>query len=134
MKKIVVCSVILCGVLFLLSQAINAQEAAKKTETGMKVTEMKLGTDVQNKELVGETAAFTVNQKVYVWMRVTGGTGDSLVITWKHADKSSSMTVGIGSNSWRTWAYKTASAAGDWTVTASSKAGDVLKEATFTVK
>jgi len=134
MKKLVVFPAMLIGLVFLMSQTLRAQEAAMKAMTGMKVTEMKIGTDVQNKEIVGEDSTFALNSKVFVWMRVTGGNGDSLVITWGHAGMAHSMTVGIGSNSWRTWAYKNATAAGEWTVTASTKSGDVLKKATFTVK
>jgi len=134
MKKIMLLSVVFIGVLFLSSSAIRAQETNKKMEAGIKVVQMKLGTGVQDKQIAGEDSTFALNAKVYAWMKVTGGAGDSIVVSWKHADKEYKATLGLGGNSWHTWAYKTVSAAGDWTVTVSTQSGEVLKAATFTVK
>lgn len=134
MKKIQLCSAVLIGVLLLLSTAVKAQEMKTKAQGAPAVTQMKLGTAVQDREIVGEDSTFSLGEKVYAWMKVTGASGDSIAVTWKHADISYSTTVYIGSNSWRTWVYKTMSAAGDWTVTAATTTGDVLKEVTFTVK
>ncbi len=133
MKKIALLSSVFIGVL-LLSLATQAQDTNKKPEAGPKIAEMKLGTGVQDKQIVGEDSTFALNGKVYVWMKVTGGAGDSLNVTWKQGDHSYNGTIFVDGNSWRTWAYKTVSAAGDWTVTVSTQAGDVLKEATFSVK
>jgi len=134
MKKLALSSVVFVGVLFLSAGLIYAQDANKKSEGGLKLVEMKLGTGVLDKQISGEDSTFVLNAKVYVWMKVTGGAGDSIVVNWKHADKEYKTTIGIGGNSWRTWAYKTLSAAGDWTVTVSTQSGDILKEANFTVK
>jgi hypothetical protein len=134
MKKIALLLVVFIGVLFLSSGAIRAQETNKKSEAGIKVVEMKLGTGVQDKQIAGEDSTFALNAKVYVWMKITGGEGDSVAVSWKHADKEYKTTIGIGGNSWRTWAYKTVSAAGDWTVAVSTQSGEVLKDASFTVK
>jgi hypothetical protein len=133
MKKIALLSVVIIGVL-LLSCATQAQDANKKPEAGPQIAELKLGTGVQDKQIVGEDSTFALNGKVYVWMKVTGASGDSLNVTWKQGDHSYNGTIFVGGNSWRTWAYKTVSATGDWTVTVSTQAGDVLKEATFSVK
>ncbi|MFZ1082793.1 MAG: DUF2914 domain-containing protein [Candidatus Kryptoniota bacterium] len=134
MKRIALLPLIFIGILFLSSQIVQAQDANKKMEAGPKVVEMKLGTGVQDKQIAGEDSTFALNAKVYLWMKITGAMGDSIVVNWKHADKEYNTTIGIGGDSWRTWAYKTVSAAGDWTVTVSTQAGDVLKEAAFTVK
>lgn len=134
MKKIALSLTVFVGVLFLSSIATQAQDTNKKSEAGPKVVQMKLGTGVQDKQIAGEDSTFALNSKVYVWMKTTGGAGDSILVTWKHADKEYKTTIGIGGNSWRTWAYKTVSVAGDWKVTVSTKSGDVLKAASFTVK
>ena len=134
MKKIALLSAVLIGVLFISSGMIQAQEASKKSEGGIKIAEMKLGTGVQDRKIVGEDSTFALNGKVYAWMQVTGGAGDSIVVSWKHADKEYKATLGVSANSWHTWAYKTVSAAGDWTVTVLTQSGDVLKKASFTVK
>ncbi len=133
-KKITLLLAVLVGVLFLSTGLTRAQDSGKKSEAGLKVVEMKLGTGVQDKQISGEDSTFALNSKVYVWMKITGGQGDSVVVNWKHADKEYKTTIGIGGNSWRTWAYKTMSAAGDWTVSVMNQSGDVLKEASFTVK
>jgi hypothetical protein len=134
MKKLALLTVASVGVLILSAGLMYAQDTNKKPEGGMKVVEMKLGTGVQDKQISGEDSTFALNAKVYAWMKITGGAGDSIVVNWKHADKEYKATIGIGGNSWRTWSYKTVAAAGDWTVTVSNQAGDVLKEASFTVK
>ncbi len=134
MKKVLSISAALVSVVLLLSAAVKAQEMKPKAEAKPEVAQLKLGTAVQDREITGEDSTFSLNEKVYAWMRVTGASGDSIMITWKHADLTYSTTVLIGSNSWRTWAYKTMSAAGEWTVTVSTQSGDVLKEVTFTVK
>ena len=133
-KKVALSAVVFVGILFLSSLAVKAQEANTKSASGPKVVELRLGTGVQDKQIVGEDSTFALNEKVYVWMKITGAANDSIVVSWKHADKEYNTTIGIGSNSWRTWAYKTVSAAGDWTVSVSLPSGEVLKEASFTVK
>ncbi len=132
MKKILLASAVFVGVLLVMSSASQAQEMKATTEPA--ISKMVLGTAVQNREIVGQDSTFNVGEKVYAWMRVTHASGDSVVVTWKHADISFSTTVYIGSVSWRTWVYKTMSASGEWTVTAALKSGTVLKELTFTVK
>jgi hypothetical protein len=134
MKKILLSSATLIGIFLLTSAAASAQEMKMKATTEPAVAEFKIGTSVQDREIVGEDSTFSMGEKVYAWMKVTGASGDSVVVTWKHADITYSTTVYIGSNSWRTWVYKTMSAAGEWTVTAATTSGDILKRITFTVK
>lgn len=133
MKKILLSSATLIGIFLLASAAASAQEMKMKA-TGPEVAELKLGTSIQDREIVGADSTFKMGEKVYAWMRVTHASGDSVTVTWKHADMTQSTTVYIGSNSWRTWVYKTMSASGEWTVSVSTQSGKVLKELTFTVK
>ncbi|MGO9482253.1 MAG: hypothetical protein ACLP05_10810, partial [Candidatus Kryptoniota bacterium] len=108
MKKIALLSLVFVGVLFLSLSTIQAQDTTMKAQAGLKVVELKLGTGVQDKQIVGEDSTFALNGKAYLWMKVTGASaGDSVVVTWKHADKEYKTTLGIGANSWHTWAYKT---------------------------
>ncbi|HUI28902.1 MAG TPA: DUF2914 domain-containing protein [Candidatus Acidoferrales bacterium] len=134
MKRIVLLAVIFVGVLTLSSSLVSAQNANMKPEAGPKVVDMKLGAGIQDKQITGEDSTFALNAKVYAWMKVTGAAGDSIVVTWKHADKEYKATIGVGGSPWRTWAYKTVSAAGDWTVTVLTQSGEVLKTGSFTVK
>jgi hypothetical protein len=124
--------------LVLLTVVLLSLTAPGQTEqpqqAGLKVDEMKLGTAVENREIVGESAEFTVGQKAYVWMKVVGGAGDSLSVTWEYGEKSYTTVLAIGGSPWRTWSYKTLYGAGDWKVKVTDSAGGLLKELEFKVK
>ncbi len=119
-------------VLAFSSGVVQAQEQMAKTD--LVVTEAALGTGVENRELVGETTTFSVNDRAYLWMRITGGPVDSIAVTWKVDDYTWITNLHIGASTWRTWAYKTLWKAGDWSVTVSTEDGAVLKNLTFTVE
>jgi hypothetical protein len=123
MNKALILSTI---VLLLIGQALLP--AQEKQAKGLKVTEAKLGKDVQNKKLVDTASTFTVNEKAYLWMRLSGGPADSITVTWKHGDQSYPTKLNVGGSPWRTWSYKTLDVAGTWTVTVSDAEGTVLKE------
>ncbi len=133
MKKIAFLWIALIGILF-LSSGSQAQNANKMMQMAPKITDLKLGTGVQDKQIVGEDSTFAVNTKVYVWMKITGAMGDSIMVNWKHADKEYKAAIEIGGSPWRTWNYKTVTAAGSWTVTVTTASREVLKEVSFTVK
>jgi hypothetical protein len=123
--------VLLSVVLFSLSVRAQTEEPQK---AGLKIDEMKLGTAVENRAIAGETAEFSVGQKAYVWMKVTGGAGDSISVTWEYGEKSYTTVLAIAGSPWRTWAYKTLYGAGDWKVKVTDSAGSVLKELDFKVR
>ncbi len=120
----------------LTSLTAVAQEKSGGTEkekATLTVSEAKLGTGVENRQLVGEATTFDVNQKVYLWMELKGGPSDSITVTWKCGEKSYHTALKVGGPTYHTWAYKTASIAGSWTVTVSDAAGTELKQLDFTV-
>jgi hypothetical protein len=108
----------------------NPRQAA----AGVQVFEVKLGKGVTDRQLTDETAEFAVNDKVYLWMKVTGAAGDTLTATWKTGEQTYTSELAVGGSPWRTWCYKTAALAGDWTVTVSDSKGNILKEISFKVK
>ncbi len=103
-------------------------------EEGPAVAAAKLGREVVDREIVDETSTFAMNERVYLWLKVTGAADDSVTVTWKHDDLTYDYTLTIGGSPWRTWAYKTAWKAGDWMVTVTDSDGNVLKEMTFKVE
>ena len=127
MKHIMILAVILVIAVPVLAQ--EGQMEMKKLE----VADAKLGKDVQDRQIVDETNEFEVNEKAYLWMRVVGGSADSVTVTWKTVDQSYEVKLNIGGSPWRTWANKTLYTAGDWTVTVTDDEGNVLKEMSFTV-
>ena len=98
------------------------------------VTDAKLGRNVVDREITDETTTFAVGEKAYLWLRVEGGTGDTLKVIWKTDDQEYPVDLRIGGSPWRTWATKTLHLAGDWTVTVTDAAGNTLNEATLKVQ
>ncbi|MEX2116631.1 MAG: DUF2914 domain-containing protein [Bacteroidota bacterium] len=128
MKHLIVFFII---VLVLVPCAIAQEQAAEKK---LEVAEAKLGKSVENRVLTDETSTFTVNDRAYLWLRVTGGPADSITVTWKTGDQSYESRLNIGGSPWRTWSYKTCYVAGSWTVTVTDAQGTTLKELSFTVE
>jgi hypothetical protein len=126
--------VLTLGISVLFLTAICFSQERALAEQVLKVVDAKLGKSVENREIVGEDSIFTQNEKVYLWMKVTGGPADSLTVTWKHGTETYEAKLNIGGTPWRTWAYKTAWLTGEWSVTVSTASGEVLKEMNFTVK
>ena len=98
------------------------------------ITEAKLGTEIVDRQLSGETSTFSLNAKAFLWMRVTGGEGESITVTWKHGADEYPVTLSIGSNSWRTWSSKNLHLAGEWSITVTNAAGATIYETTLTVQ
>ncbi len=105
-----------------------------QASAGVQTFEVKLGKGVAERQLTDETAEFALGEKVYLWMKVTGAAGDTLKATWKTGDHTYTSDLAVGGSPWRTWCYKTAALAGDWTVTVTDSKGNVLKEMSFKVK
>lgn len=57
---------------------------------------------MQNKALVGEATQFALNQKVYVYLEVTGGPAEDITVTWRHGEKTYDTKRKIGGTPWHT--------------------------------
>ncbi len=71
-----------------------------------------------------------------LWMRVTGGNGQTLHHVWFHGDDQvGDVPLTIGGSPWRSWSRKSvpADAKGAWHVEIRDAAGTVLKRIDFTV-
>lgn len=101
---------------------------------GLQVAEAKLGKGVQDRQITEEASSFAVNDKVYLWLKLTGGPAEGVSVNWKVGDSTDTVSLKVGGNPWRTWSNKTAWKAGDWTVTVTDAGGQVLKEMTFKVQ
>ncbi|UCD68545.1 MAG: DUF2914 domain-containing protein [Betaproteobacteria bacterium] len=98
------------------------------------VSEARIGRGIADLELVDETATFTLNETAYVWMRVVGGNGESVKVTWSNGDQSFDVVLSIGSDSWRTWSSKILHLAGEWTVSVTDAAGVTIYRSTLNVQ
>jgi hypothetical protein len=73
---------------------------------------------------------------VVLWMRVTGGNGQTLHHVWFHGDDQvGDVALTIGGSPWRSWSRKTIpiEAKGAWHVEIRDEAGTVLKRIEFTI-
>lgn len=116
-----------------VAQEKSTPAATEKPASALTVAEAKLGTGVENRQIVGEATAFDLNQKVYLWLELTGGPADSITVTWTAGDKSYKTMLKVGGPTYHTWAYKTVAVAGPWTVSVTDASGTTLKELEFTV-
>jgi hypothetical protein len=126
MKSILVIVALVVG-----SVAAHAQsppDAAKLEITA------RLGTGVEDRELVEEAASFQVGQKAYLWMRFAGGPSDPVTVTWSVGEKTYDVQLEVGGPSWRTWSSKKLWKAGNWSVQVRDAAGASLFSTAFTVR
>jgi len=98
------------------------------------VVEAKLGTEVVDRQIAGETTAFTTGQRAYLWLRVEDAADQVLTVTWRVNDLAFPVELKVGGSPWRTWASKTLHLAGEWTVTVSDAGGNALHESRFSVQ
>ena len=127
---------VLAGVLFLVPYMMSASRSVYPQQTpagGIQIEDAKLGKEIKNKQIADETSEFALNDKVYLWVKTTGGSGQSLVVSWKNGDQVTKRNMAIGGSPWRSWGYKIASLPGNWTVTIADLKGTVLKELSFKV-
>lgn len=103
------------------------------SSAGLAVAESKLGTSVVDREIATEATTFAVDDRVYLWMRLTGGPADSVAVTWSVDEYTWTTNLSVGASTWRTWAYKTVWKSGQWKVAVTDQGGNLLLEKTFSV-
>ena len=113
--------------------AAAAAPAAQSTAT----VEAVLARNVMDRAPQDTGVAFAPDVGTLVlWMRVTGGAGQTLNHVWFHGDTEvGNVSLSIGGSPWRSWSRKTipADATGAWHVEIRDAAGTVLKRIDFTV-
>jgi len=102
--------------------------------SAVSISTAKLGTDVVDLEISGETNTFALEEIGYLWMRVMGGKGETITVNWTNGDQSYDVDLSIGSDSWRTWSSKILHISGEWTVTVTDSAGATLHQSALTVQ
>jgi hypothetical protein len=118
----------------LLAGALAFMPAQSFSQDAVKVAEVKLGKGVQDRRITEEASAFALNEKAYLWLRVTGGAGQAIKVVWRNAELTDAVTLNLGGSPWRTWSSKTLAKSGDWTVTVTDASDQILHEASFTVQ
>ena len=132
MKRMLTIQTAIFLVLVLIGALLPAM--AQQSAATAKVEDAKLGKDVKDRQIVDETTDFAMQDKVFLWLKVTGASGETLKATWKVGEQTYTSDLAVGGSPWRTWCYKIVAVAGDWTVSIADSKGTVLKDLTFKVK
>ena len=95
--------------------------------------EVKAGTGVEKREIVGEATSFPAGTTVWVWSLVKNAEG-SVKHVWKRDGKAVwTATMNIGSKKWSTSSRRTIPKAGSWEVEVQTADGTSLGSVAFTV-
>jgi hypothetical protein len=96
--------------------------------------EVKAGTNVEKREVVGESATFPAGTTVWVWSKITDGEG-SVKHVWKREGQEVwTATLKVGSKSWSTQSRRTIPKAGAWEVEVQTADGAKIGTVAFTVQ
>jgi hypothetical protein len=119
-------------------EAAAAPVAAPAEPSSVKVVDAKLGTGVENRDIVGEAERFSSDVgRVYFWNRLEGSEGSQVSHVWYKGDtKWSEVPLTLKFASMRTWSYKTipANETGTWRVDVVAPDGSVLKSTSFQIE
>ena len=96
--------------------------------------EVKAGTSVEKREVVGEGTTFPAGTTVWVWSRVKGAEG-SVKHVWKRdGNPVWTATLRVGSKLWSTQSRRTIPKAGAWEVDVQTADGASIGTVAFTVQ
>jgi hypothetical protein len=109
-------------------------ESKPAPSAGDASAEVKAGTGVENREVVGEATSFPAGTTVWVWSLVKNAEG-SVKHIWKRDGKDVwTATMRIGSKKWSTSSRRTIPKAGSWEVDVQSADGASLGTVAFTIE
>ena len=111
----------------------DAPKPAPKATEGVSA-EVKAGTGVEKREVVGEAATFPAGTTVWVWSRVLGAEG-SVKHVWKRDGQIAwTATLNVGSKRWSTQSRRTIPKAGAWEVEVQTADGAPIGTVAFTIQ
>ena len=96
--------------------------------------EVKAGTGVENREVVGEAQSFTAGTTVWVWSRVSEAEPNVKHVWKRDGQEVWSATLKIGSKKWSTQSRRTISKAGAWEVDVQTTDGKSIGTVAFKVE
>jgi len=117
-----------------VADAVEAPIDARN-DAGLAVPQSGVGTDVVDRQLVGQSQTFSVGTRVVFWTRIVGGGyGDSVSHVWLHNGLTTGVVdLPVDGPSWRTQSRRTlaSDAEGTWVVEARDSDGRVLARHEF---
>ncbi|MDX2090232.1 MAG: DUF2914 domain-containing protein [Kofleriaceae bacterium] len=126
------------ALMFGLGGMAAAEEKAEPPKASAPVSdaaaEVKAGTGVEKRAIVGEAATFTAGTTVWVWSSVTNAT-PSIKHVWKRDGKVAwTATLNVGGKKWSTQSRRTIPKAGSWEVEVQSADGASRGTVAFSVQ
>jgi len=107
---------------------------AKPKDASGASAEVKAGTGVEKREIVGEATSFPAGTTVWVWSRITNAEGN-IKHVWKHDGKEAwTATLPVGSKLWSTQSRRTIPSGGSWEVDVQTEAGASIGTVSFTIQ
>jgi len=101
----------------------------------LSITEHGVGTDVQDRKLIGKSDRFTVGTRVWYWTRVLGGgSGDKIDHVWlRDGVEETRISLRVGAATWRTFSSTSLDRepSSDWAVEARDANDTVLSRVEF---
>jgi hypothetical protein len=135
--------VIVSGLMMALSGAAMAEDAKPAEPPATKPApapagdvsaEVKAGTGVEKRAVVGESTTFPAGTTVWVWSLVNGAEG-SIKHVWKRDGQVAwTATLNVGSKKWSTQSRRTIPKAGAWEVEVQTADGASIGTVAFTVQ
>ncbi len=117
------------------SGVVMAEDAAPPAASASGATaEVKAGTGVEKRAVVGEASTFAPGTTVWVWSLVKNAEG-SVKHVWKRDGKDVwSATLKVGGKNWSTQSRRTIPKAGSWSVDVQTLDGASIGTVAFTVQ
>ena len=133
LNKLSLSLLVLASILLPLT-CLNAQE-----KSNLEVTEILLGTGLENKEVTGVDTTFSTDVgKIYCWTKITGATSETQIAHhWFFEDEEvAEIGILVKYPSYRCWSIKTIypEMKGNWKVNIEDSGGKLLSSISFTVK
>jgi 4-hydroxyphenylpyruvate dioxygenase-like putative hemolysin len=113
----------------------HAQDAGASAAAASATAEVKAGTAIARREVVGEAASFPRGTKVWAWANIRGAAGQELKFVWKRDGKVAwEKPFTATSGRYRTWTRHAVRAAGAWTIEVQTADGAVLGSVAITAE
>ena len=120
--------------LFLITLILLNSSAVYSSQ--LSIIDVGLGSDVQNRTLLGQSDIFKEGSIVFFFNKLIGGeSGDTIYHVWIHEETVKvEVPLAVGGPSWRTWSRKNLypGSTGTWRVEARNSLGEIIDSRTFT--
>lgn len=134
-KYLLVSAIIAAAACAVYAQTPAAAPEAAKAAPAIKVEKVVVAAGVENREPVGESAAFDMSAgKVYTWTKISAETTPAVIkhVYYLDGKMVREIELKVNGSPYRVWSWKNVTP-GKWKVEVTDEAGAVLASSEFTV-